>query len=170
MVDDRDRVTGPLNLVQEVRRRHDCPSIVDQALDHRLHLVPSGWVNPVHRLVQDQKLRIAEQTGRQLETLAHANRVRADLVVGPVGQIHPRHGIARDDERAARDQRRIGNRLRADLLAVFPAAIDIADGDPGAPCSLGCWNAGPRPKLRHPDGRRGPADDRYLQLVSAASL
>jgi transposase len=40
--------------------------------------------------------------------------------------------IARDDERAARDQRRIGNRLRADLLAVFPAAIDIAGGDPGA--------------------------------------
>jgi hypothetical protein len=40
--------------------------------------------------------------------------------------------IARDDERAARDERRIGNRLRADLLAVFPAAVDIADGDLGA--------------------------------------
>jgi transposase len=37
--------------------------------------------------------------------------------------------ITRDDERAARDERRIGNRLRADLLAVFPAAIDIAAGD-----------------------------------------
>jgi transposase len=37
--------------------------------------------------------------------------------------------IARDDERAARGERRIGNRLRADLLAVFPAAIDIAAGD-----------------------------------------
>jgi Transposase/Transposase IS116/IS110/IS902 family len=37
--------------------------------------------------------------------------------------------IARDDERAARDERRIGNRLRAGLLAVFPAAIDIAAGD-----------------------------------------
>jgi transposase len=41
--------------------------------------------------------------------------------------------IARDDERAARDERRIGNRLRAGLLAVFPAAIDIAGGDLGAP-------------------------------------
>lgn len=40
--------------------------------------------------------------------------------------------IARDDDRAARDERRLGNRLRADLLAVFPAAIDIADGDLGA--------------------------------------
>ena len=45
--------------------------------------------------------------------------------------------IARDDERAARDERRIGNRLRADLLAVFPAAIAIAGGDPGAPVFLG---------------------------------
>jgi transposase len=39
--------------------------------------------------------------------------------------------IARDDDRAARDERRLGNRLRADLLTVFPAAIDIADGDLG---------------------------------------
>jgi transposase len=44
--------------------------------------------------------------------------------------------IARDDDRAARDQRRLGNRLRADLLAVFPAAVDIADGDLDAPVFL----------------------------------
>jgi hypothetical protein len=44
--------------------------------------------------------------------------------------------IARDDERAARDERRIGNRLRADLLAAFPAAITIAGGDLGAPVFL----------------------------------
>jgi len=44
--------------------------------------------------------------------------------------------IARDDVRAARDERRLGNRLRADLLAVFPAAIDIADGDLAAPTFL----------------------------------
>lgn len=37
--------------------------------------------------------------------------------------------IARDDDRAARDQRRLLNRLRADLLAVFPAAVEIAGGD-----------------------------------------
>jgi transposase len=40
--------------------------------------------------------------------------------------------IARDDDRAARDERRLGNRLRADLLTVFPAALDIADGDLGS--------------------------------------
>jgi transposase len=44
--------------------------------------------------------------------------------------------ITRDDTRAARDERRLGNRLRADLLAVYPAAIEIAAGDLGAPVFL----------------------------------
>jgi hypothetical protein len=40
--------------------------------------------------------------------------------------------IARDDERACRDERRLLNRLRADLLATFPAALAIAGEDLGA--------------------------------------
>lgn len=44
--------------------------------------------------------------------------------------------IARDDERAARDERRLLNRLRADLLATFPAAIALAGDDLGAPVVL----------------------------------
>jgi transposase len=44
--------------------------------------------------------------------------------------------IARDDERAARDERRLLNRLRADLIATFPAALTIAGDDMGAPTFL----------------------------------
>jgi transposase len=44
--------------------------------------------------------------------------------------------IARDDERAARDQRRLLNRLRADLQTTYPAALVLADGDLGAPTLL----------------------------------
>ncbi|GAB2962619.1 IS110 family transposase [Amycolatopsis acidiphila] len=44
--------------------------------------------------------------------------------------------IARDDERAARDERRLLNRLRADLLATFPAALGIAGDDLGSPVVL----------------------------------
>ena len=44
--------------------------------------------------------------------------------------------IARDDERAARDERRLLNRLRADLIATFPAAITIAGDDLGSPTFL----------------------------------
>lgn len=44
--------------------------------------------------------------------------------------------IARDDERASRDERRLLNRLRADLIAVFPAALELAGPDLGAPTFL----------------------------------
>ncbi len=44
--------------------------------------------------------------------------------------------IARDDDRAARDQRRLLNRLRQDLIATFPAALVIAGDDLGAPTML----------------------------------
>jgi transposase len=44
--------------------------------------------------------------------------------------------IARDDERATRDHRRLLNRLRADLLATFPAALAIAGDDLGSPVML----------------------------------
>lgn len=44
--------------------------------------------------------------------------------------------IARDDVRASKDERRLLNRLRADLLAVFPAAIQIGGDDLGAPTFL----------------------------------
>jgi transposase len=40
--------------------------------------------------------------------------------------------IARDDERAARDQRRLLNRLRQDLISTFPTALAIAGDDLGA--------------------------------------
>lgn len=43
--------------------------------------------------------------------------------------------LARDDERASRDQRRLLNRLRQDLLAVFPQALEAFD-DLSAPTCL----------------------------------
>ncbi|MDQ3453253.1 MAG: IS110 family transposase, partial [Actinomycetota bacterium] len=44
--------------------------------------------------------------------------------------------IARDDLRAQRDARRLLNRLRADLIATFPAALAIAGDDMAAPTFL----------------------------------
>lgn len=42
--------------------------------------------------------------------------------------------LARDDERASRDQRRLLNRLRQDLLAVFPQALEAFDELGSASC------------------------------------
>lgn len=44
--------------------------------------------------------------------------------------------VARDDKRAARDERRLLNRLRQDLIATFPAALELAGADLGAPAFL----------------------------------
>jgi transposase len=55
----------------------------------------------------------------------------------PHGQVASElRAIARDDERAARDERRLLNRLRADLLTVFPAAVAIGGENMGAPTFL----------------------------------
>jgi hypothetical protein len=51
----------------------------------------------------------------------------------PHGQVAGElRSIARDDEEACRDERRLLNRLRADLLVTFPAALAIAGDDLGA--------------------------------------
>ena len=55
----------------------------------------------------------------------------------PHGQVASElRAVARDDERAARDERRLLNRLRADLLTVFPAAVAIGGENMGAPTFL----------------------------------
>jgi transposase len=62
--------------------------------------------------------------------------------------------LARDDERAARDQRRLLNRLRQDLLDVFPQALDALP-ELDAPTTLAFlarWPAGD-------DARRATADE-----------
>jgi transposase len=58
-------------------------------------------------------------------------RLRSLIPHGPVAA--ELRAIARDDERAGRDERRLLNRLRADLLVTFPAALSIAGEDMGAP-------------------------------------
>lgn len=69
-----------------------------------------------------------------LLALDRFERLRALIPHGELaGELR---AIARDDERAARDERRLLNRLRQDLLAVFPAALAIAGDDLGAPTFL----------------------------------
>ena len=74
----------------------------------------------------------------------------------PHGQLAGElRSIARDDERACRDERRLLNRLRADLIVTFPAALAIAGEDLGATRICGCSNAGRQPQSwPRPAGRR----------------
>ena len=86
--------------------------------------------------------------------------------------------IARDDERAARDQRRLLNRLRADLQTTYPAALTLAGADLGAPTVLRLLERWPtQPELAQASrddligfaraGRHG-WPDRFADQVAAA--
>ncbi|MDP9343677.1 MAG: transposase [Actinomycetota bacterium] len=67
--------------------------------------------------------------------------------------------IARDDERASRDERRLLNRLRADLIAAFPEALHFASEDLGAPTFL-------QVLARYPTAEAArAADDATLQAL-----
>jgi transposase len=69
-----------------------------------------------------------------LIALDRFERLRVLVPHGP--QAAELRAITRDDERAAGDERRLLNRLRADLIAAFPAALSIAGPDMGAPTFL----------------------------------
>jgi transposase len=86
--------------------------------------------------------------------------------------------IGRDDERAARDQRRLLNRLRADLQTTYPAALALAGSDLGAPTVLRLPRRWPtQPELAEASraeliafaraGRHG-WPDRFAERVTAA--
>ena len=86
LVDDRHLVARLLDLVEDVRREHHRASLVDERAEQAAELEDAGGVEAVHRLVEDQQLRVGEQAARDAEALAHPHRVRLDAVVRAVGQ------------------------------------------------------------------------------------
>jgi hypothetical protein len=83
-VHDGHGVAGALHLVEQVRREHNGTPFGGQGLDHVAHVEHAGRIQTVHGLVEDEELGVAEQTGGDAETLAHAHGVLGHLVVGPV--------------------------------------------------------------------------------------
>ena len=74
------------------------PSAASDLIRLRIHRMPSG-IQPVHRLVEHQDLRVAEQRRGDAEPLAHAERESLGPLPGHVGQpddaehlVHPAAG------------------------------------------------------------------------------
>ena len=84
VIDDRDRVADLLDLVEQVRREHDCPALVDEPPNHHPELLDAGRVEAVRRLVEDQQLGVAEEGAGDTQPLAHTERVGLDAIVGAV--------------------------------------------------------------------------------------
>ena len=107
LVDDRRDVAGLLDLVEQVRGQPDGAALVDERADQSAELEDAGRVEAVDRLVEDEQLGVAQQAAGDAEALAHAERVRADLVVAaaaeadaveravdpPVGGLVARRGV-----------------------------------------------------------------------------
>ena len=89
---------------------------------------PGAGVPPPRPGTQERRRR-----GRRICCLLALDRHAGLRRLIPHGQVAGElRSIARDDERACRDERRLLNRLRADLLVTFPAALAIAGDDLGA--------------------------------------
>ena len=109
--------------------------LVEQLLDAGFTVVP---VNPdliARRRGPARKKDDAEDA--RIACLLALDRFASLRPLIPHGSVAAElRAIARDDERASRDERRLLNRLRADLIATFPAALQIAGDDMGRPTFL----------------------------------
>jgi transposase len=110
-------------------------TLVERLLDAGYAVVP---VNPdlvARRRGPARKKDDAEDA--RLACMIALDRFERLRVLVPHGEAAAElRAITRDDERTARDERRLLNRLRADLMATFPAALAIAGDDMGSPTFL----------------------------------
>src|SRR5437762_2311308 len=67
------------DLVQEVAREQDATVLAGELSDELADLALTRGVEAVRRLVEDHERRISKQRGGDAESLAHAERVRAEL-------------------------------------------------------------------------------------------
>ncbi|VFA81503.1 Uncharacterised protein [Gordonia paraffinivorans] len=80
--DDDDVVGDDLDLVEQMRRQQHCAAAIGVVPQQGSHPVDARRVEAVGRLVEDEDLRVAQQRGRDTETLPHAEGVVADSSPG----------------------------------------------------------------------------------------
>jgi transposase len=110
-------------------------ALVERLLDAGFVVMP---VNPdlVARRRGPAKKKDDNEDARILCRLALDCREPLRALRAPGAATVELRSIARDDERAAGDERRLLNRLRADLLATFPAALALGGEELGRPTLL----------------------------------
>src|SRR5512132_4185475 len=135
----------PAEGVIELRRVEHTPAAVDQLITQIATLEPDPA--EVRVVIETRPDLLARRRGpARKKDDAEDARIACLLALDRHTSLRPLipHGqqaaelraIARDDERAARDQRRLLNRLRQDLISTFPTALAIAGDDLGAPTML----------------------------------
>src|SRR6185436_16206476 len=80
-VDEHDLGRQVLDLVEDVTREEDVRAALAERAQELEHLAPSERVEPGHRLVEHEELRLVRDRLRDADALAHALRVGGDAVV-----------------------------------------------------------------------------------------
>ena len=112
-VDDHDPVGKPFELTHEVRReQHDATLVGAVAKEPAQPHHPLG-VEAVHRFVEDEDARVADEGGGDAEPLAHAQRVATDPPIG--------RGIETDE-----GEQLLGSRRADPVRAAQPAQVSCA--------------------------------------------
>ena len=138
---------GVATLIERVARLETDPAEVRVVLETRHGLLVEALIDAGFTVVPVNPDVVARRRGpaRKKDDAADAriccllalDRHTALKTLIPHGQIGGElRAIGRDDERAARDQRRLLNRLRADLQTTYPAALALAGKDLGSPTVL----------------------------------
>ena len=103
LADDHQMVGGERHLGHEVARHEHGATLTGQLLAQRAHPPDALGIEAVHRLVEQQHPRVAEQGGGDAQALAHAERELAHPFAGHRGEAHelqhlvdatPRDGVA----------------------------------------------------------------------------
>jgi hypothetical protein len=162
---------GLAGLIDHLRRLEPTPERVRVVLETRHGLLVEALLAAGFTVVPVNPDLVARRRGpaRKKDDVEDA-RICWLLAIDPHTQLKPLvahspvaaelRSIARDDARLAQDERRLLNRLRADLLATFPAALpspatssarqpSCACSSPGrpagrwAPCQVPSWPTSP---------------------------
>lgn len=134
-------LAGVERLVGLIGEHESDPSRVLVAIETAQGLLVGALIEAGYRLYPINPKSVERYRTRTRVTRAKTDPADAELLARILLTDRERHrplrpssaereeirALARDDERAARDQRRLVNRLRQDLLAVFPQALQAFD-------------------------------------------
>jgi len=139
--------SGVATLIERVARLEPDPGEVRVVLETRHGLLVEALVDAGFTVVRVNPDVVARRRGparkkddaedARICCLLALDRHAALKTLIPHGEIGGElRAIGRDDEHAARDQRRLFNRLRVDLQTTYPAALAMAGKDLGSPTVL----------------------------------
>ena len=118
--DDDDLVDGLLHLLEEVARHEDRLALAAQVAQEPAQPADALGVQAVRRLVEDEHAGVAEQRGREAESLAHAHAVLAGALAGGGGDAGQLEQLV-----DPRQRDRAGVRQDAQVVAAAAARVEV---------------------------------------------